>query len=129
MEFKGHIGWTVFNADTFYIHNEYSNLRKAENNYGTGVNAKLIFTVQNSCWGTFEIKSFVYEVFDIFKNENKDTGSDFFMFIAADYSFPIGKQVSIGIADSVLWHHAYYDHLSDTKKWTNGTKIYIAWRK
>jgi hypothetical protein len=129
MEFKGHIGWTVFNADTFYIHDDYLNLRKTENNYGTGVNMKLIFTVQNSRGDTFEIKAFAYEVFEIFKNENNDTGSDLFMFFIADYSFPVGKQVSIGIADSVLWHHAYYDHLSNTQKWTNNAKLYIAWRR
>jgi hypothetical protein len=90
---------------------------------------KLIFTVQNSRRSTFEIKAFAYEVFKIFKNENRDTGNDFCMFIAADYSFPIGKQVFMGIADSVLWHHAYYDRLSDTQKWTNNTKLYIAWRR
>jgi hypothetical protein len=129
LEFKGHIGWTVFNADTFYIHNEYSGLRKTENNYGTGVNMKLFFTVQNPRRGTFEMKAHIYEVFNIFKSENKDTGSDFCMFINADYSFPIGKQISIGIAASVLWHHAYYDRLPDTQKWTNDAKLYIAWRR
>jgi hypothetical protein len=45
MEFKGHIGWTVFNADTFNIHNEYFGIRRTKNNYGTGVNMKLIFAV------------------------------------------------------------------------------------
>ncbi|MHB9291762.1 hypothetical protein Holit_00845 [Hollandina sp. SP2] len=128
IEFKGHIGWTVFNAGTFYIHNEYSSLRKTENNYGTGVNMKLIFAVQNSHWGMFEIKSFVYEVFNVFKNENKDSGSDFCMFINGDYSFPIDKQISIGIAASVLWRRAYYDRMPDTQKWTNDAKLYIAWR-
>jgi hypothetical protein len=129
IEFKGHIGWTVFNADTFYIHNEYSGMRKTENNYGTGVNMKLIFAVQNPRWGTFEMKAFVYEVFNLFKNENKDTGGDFCMFIAADYSFPVGKHTSLGVAASVLWHHAYYDRLPGTRKWTNDAKLYIAWRK
>jgi hypothetical protein len=129
MEFKGHIGWTVFNADTFYIYNEYSNLRKTENNYGTGVNMKLIFTVQNSRWGIFEIKSFAYEVFGIFKNENKDAGSDLCMFFAIDYSFPIGKQTSVGTVTSVLGHCTHYDRLPVTQKWTNDTKLYIAWRR
>jgi hypothetical protein len=128
IEFKGHIGWTVFNADTFYIHNEYPGLRKTENNYGTGVNMKLIFAVQNQRWGTFEMKAFVYEVFNVFKNENIDTGGDLCMFFTADYSFPIGKQVSIGIAASSLWHKGYYDRLPDTQKWTNDAKLYISWR-
>jgi hypothetical protein len=128
MEFKGHIGWTIFNADTFYVHNEYSSLRKTENNYGTGVNMKLIFAVKDRRLGTLEMKTFVYEVFNIFKNENKDSGSDLFMFISADYSFPIGKQISIGIAAAMLWHRGYYDHLPNTQKWNNDAKLYVAWR-
>jgi hypothetical protein len=91
MEFKGHIGWTVFNADTFNIHNEYSGIRRTKNNYGTGVNMKLIFAVQNPQWGDLELKAFIYEVFNIFLNENKDSGGDLCMFFTADYSFPIGK--------------------------------------
>ncbi|MDR0685190.1 MAG: DUF3943 domain-containing protein [Spirochaetaceae bacterium] len=137
MEFKGHIGWTVFNADTFYVHNEYSGLRKADNNYGTGANMKLIFSAQNQHrkgngggeGGIFEIKVYVYEVFNVFKNENSDSGRDFFMFINADYSFPIGKQVSIGVSASLLWHHAYYDRIPDTQKLTNDAKLYIAWKR
>jgi hypothetical protein len=127
IEFKGHIGWTVFNADTFYIHNEYSTLRTTENNYGTGVNMKLIFAVKDRRWGALEMKTFVYEVFNIFKNEDKDSGRNLFMLINADYSFPIGKQISIGVAASMLRHRAHYDHLPDTRKWNNNVKLYIAW--
>jgi hypothetical protein len=79
LEFKGHIGWTVFNADTFYIHNKYSGIRRTKNNYGTGVNMKLIFSVQNPQWGDFELKAFIYEAFNIFWNENKDSGGDLCM--------------------------------------------------
>jgi hypothetical protein len=90
---------------------------------------KLIFAIQNLHWGTFEMKAFVYEVFNVFQNENKDSGSDFCMFINVDYSFPIGKHISVGIAASALWHHAYYNHLLDTQKWTNDAKLYISWRR
>jgi hypothetical protein len=129
IEFKGHIGWTIFNADTFYVHDGYSGLRQTENNYGTGLNMKLIFALQSPRWGSFEFKAFMYEVFNIFKNKNKDTGIDFCMFLAADYSLPIGKNRAIGIAASSLRHRAYYDQLPDTGKWTNNAKLYIAWRK
>jgi hypothetical protein len=129
VEFKGHTGWTVFNADTFYIHNEYSGLRKTDNNYGTGVNIKFIFAVQTPRWGAFELKAFMYHVFNVFQNRNKDSGSDFCTFVNADYSFPVGKQAVIGIAASSLWHTGRYDHLSDTQKWTSDAKLYIAWKK
>jgi hypothetical protein len=90
---------------------------------------KLIFAVKDRHWGTLEMKAFIYEVFNIFKNENEDSGSNLFMLISADYSFPIGKQMSIGAAASMLWHRAYYDRLPNTQKWTNDAKLYIAWKR
>jgi hypothetical protein len=129
MEFKGHVGWNIFNADTFYIHNEYPGLRRAKNNYGTGANIKLIFTAQMPRLGKFELKAFGYKVFNVFKNENNDSGHDICMFYALDYSFPIGKQTWIGIAGSSLWSMAFYDRLSDTRKWTHDAKLYVAWER
>jgi hypothetical protein len=90
---------------------------------------KLIFAVLTSQWGTFELKAFIYEVFNIFQNENKDTGNDLCMFLAADYSFPLGENWAIGIAASSLWHKAYYEQMLNTGKWTNNAKLYISWRK
>jgi hypothetical protein len=127
IEFKGHIGWNIFNADTFYIHNEYSGLRRTENNYGTGANIKLIFAAQKPRFGKFELKAFTYKVFNVFQNENEDSGHDICLFYTVDYSFPIGKQTSMGIAGSSLWHRAFYDRLPDTRKWTHDGKVYIAW--
>jgi hypothetical protein len=49
------------------------------------------------------------------------------MFYTVDYSFPLGKRTSIGIAGSSLWHRAFYDRLPDTRKWTHDGKVYIAW--
>jgi hypothetical protein len=129
MEFKGHIGWNIFNADTFYIHNGYSGLRTMENNYGTGANIKLIFAVQKPRLGKFELKAFAYKVFNVFQNENKTGGHDICMFYTLDYSFPLGKQTSIGIASSSLWHRAFYDQLPDARKWTHDGKVYIAWER
>jgi hypothetical protein len=127
MEFKGHIGWNIFNADTFYVHNEYSGLRGTKNNYGTGTNIKLNFAAQKPRSGKFELKLFTYKVYNVFQNENKDSGHDICTFYTVDYSFPLGKQTSIGIAGSSLWHRAFYDRLPDTRKWTRDGKIYIAW--
>jgi hypothetical protein len=129
MEFKGHIGWTIFNADTFYIHNGYSGLRSTENNYGTGTNIKLIFAVQKPRMGNFDLKVFAYKVFNVFQNKNNDSGHDICMFYTLDYSFPVGKHTSIGIASSSLWHRAFYDRLPDTRKWTHDGKLYIAWER
>jgi hypothetical protein len=128
MELKGHLGWTVFNADTFYVHDEYSGMRRTENNYGTGANIKFIFAVQNPLWGTLEFKAFVYHVFNVFQNENKDTGSDFCTFFSADYSFPLSRRTAIGIAFSSLLQHSRYDNLPDILKYTDVTRVYFAWQ-
>jgi hypothetical protein len=113
-------------SDTFYVHNEYSGMRQTKNNYGTGANVKLIFAVQNPHWGAFELKAFIYEVFNVFQNENKDSGSDFCTFFTACYSFPPGKQTTIGLTVSPLRHHSHYNSLPDTRKWTNNAKLYFA---
>jgi hypothetical protein len=128
VEFKGHLGWTVFNADTFYVYGEYPGMRRTENNYGTGANVKFIFAVENPLWGAFELKAFVYQVFNVFQNENKDTGSDFCMFFNADYSYPIGKRTAIGIALTSLWQHSRFDEMPPMRKYTNTARLYFAWQ-
>jgi hypothetical protein len=127
VEFKGHIGWTVFSADTFYIQNEYSGIRRTENDYGTGANMKLTFAIQTQKRKRFELLSYAYQVFNIFQNEDKKNGSHLCLFMGADYSVPIGKQTSLGIAASLLWQRAYYDGQPDTQKRTHDAKLYIAW--
>jgi hypothetical protein len=128
-ELKGHIGWTVFGVDTFFAYDEYPGLRKTENNYGTGVNIKLILAVKTLRYGSFELKAYTYEIFNIFRNENMDTGMDLFMFFVSDYSFPFGVHTAIGIASSSLWYKSVYDSQPDMQKLTQDVKLYIAWIK
>ncbi|MDR0399709.1 MAG: DUF3943 domain-containing protein [Treponema sp.] len=128
MEFKAHLGWTAFSADTFYNYDGYSNLRDTSNTYGTGINVKNIFALQNPVWGIFELKAFMYEVFSLILNKNEDTGSDFYLYLAADYAFPIAKQTLAGIASSSLWHRSFYDRLPDSQKWAHDIKLYIAFK-
>ncbi|MDR2842395.1 MAG: DUF3943 domain-containing protein [Spirochaetaceae bacterium] len=129
LEFKGHLGWTVFSADTFYIHNRYPGLREAANDYGTGTNLKLILAVQAKNHSRFQIRSFIYNVCNIYQNEDKDHTFNSFMFIDLDYSFPIEKQMYMGIASSSLRERAVHEGIPDTKKRTHDTKLYIAWKK
>lgn len=126
--FKGHIGWNVFTADTFYVYGDYAGLRRTNNNYGTGTNMKLVFAVSTPRHGTFEWKAFVYGVLNVFQNENMDAGSDLCMFASFDYSFPLGGGWEAGLAASALWHKADYDTLPDTAKLTHDAKLYIARR-
>ncbi|MDR2343400.1 MAG: DUF3943 domain-containing protein [Spirochaetaceae bacterium] len=129
MEFRGHVGWTVLGVDAFCANDEYPGLRKTENNYGTGLNIKLIFSVKKPRYGSFELKAYTYEIFNIFRNGNMDTGADFFMFFAADYYFPLWGNTVIGIASSSLWYKSVYDSLPDRQRLTHDAKLYIAWVK
>jgi hypothetical protein len=128
-ELKGHVGWTVFGVDTFFAYDEYPGLRKTKNNYGTGVNIKLILALKTLRYGSLELKAYTYEIFNIFRNENMDAGMDFFMFFTADYLFPLGVHTAIGIASSSLWYKSAYNSLPDTQKLTQDVKLYIAWIK
>jgi hypothetical protein len=129
IEFKGHIGWTIFSADTFYIQNEYTNLRQGQNDYGTGGNMKLIFALQTPHRNKFELRSYAYQVFNVFQNEDKNPGSHLCLFMSADYSVPIGKQIAIGINASLLWQRAYYNRQPDMQKRTCDAKLYITWER
>jgi hypothetical protein len=127
-EFKGHIGWTVFGADVFYVYG-YPGLRATENNYGTGVNKKFSLVVRKNRYGSLELKAYTYKIFNVFRNMNMDTGMDFFMFFTADYYFPLGVHTVIGIAYSSAWCKSAYDSLPDAQKLTQDVRMYVAWIK
>jgi hypothetical protein len=130
LEFKGHIGWTVFSADTFYVHDDYPGMRQTDNNYGTGVNMKIIMAIQNRLWGKIEIKTYLFEVFNVFQNENNDSLNSSFGFFMADYAFPLGQKILIGTAASLLWQDSRGSRSPDTRKPAVlfDTKLYIAWK-
>ncbi|GMO11275.1 MAG: hypothetical protein Ta2A_19470 [Treponemataceae bacterium] len=128
LELKLHVGWTIFNANTFHFQEEYSGLSDTDNNYGTGTNMKFAITAWNPAWGKFHMDTAVYFVYSVFQNRDNDTGGTLGLFIDASYSHPIGKTISIGIGASMLRETSYYDHLQNTGKWTNIVRVFTEWK-
>ncbi|GMO70326.1 MAG: hypothetical protein Ta2A_18910 [Treponemataceae bacterium] len=128
LELKLHVGWTIFNANTFHFQEEYSGLSDTDNNYGTGTNMKFAITAWHPAWGKFHMDTAVYFVYSVFQNRDNDTGGTLGLFIDASYSHPIGKTISIGIGASMLRETSYYDHLQNTGKWTNIVRVFTEWK-
>jgi hypothetical protein len=127
IEFKGHLGGTVFNADNSYFFGEYSNLRQNENNYGTGVNIKIFVSKAHRKWGKMTFNTSVYEIFSVFRNNRTDSPDILFLFSDLSYIYPLGDYLSIGIAVSVFRNTTISDFLKDTEKGSYAAKLFINW--
>jgi hypothetical protein len=125
IEFKGHLGGAVFNADNSYFFDGYSSLRQTENNYGTGVNIKLFVSIDHKKWGNMAFNVYAYEVFNVFENNNADSHDILFLYLDLSYSYPIGDHVSIGVAASAFRNTAIADLLKDTDKGTYTARLFI----
>jgi hypothetical protein len=128
LELKIHIGWTIFNANTFHSQTKYAGLNDIENNYGTGTNMKFAITWEHPRWGKFDMNNAVYFVYSVFQNRDNDTGGNLGLFIDASYSHPIGKIFSIGIGGSMLRENSYNGNTQNYVKWTNIARVYTEWR-
>jgi hypothetical protein len=127
IEFKGHLGAVIFNADNSYFFDGYTNFRQTENNYGAGVNMKLLFSATHKKWGKIAFDASVYEVFSIFQDNHDDNADIFFMHLYAYYAYPIGDHWYIGIASSVFRQATIYNILKDTDKGSYMAKLFISW--
>jgi hypothetical protein len=125
IEFKGHLGGLIFDADNSWFFDGYSNLRQTENNYGTGVNMKLFVSTAHTKWGKIAFHSSVYEVFNTFRNNNADSRDVLFMYFALSYSYPLGKHWNIGIAASTFLNTTISNILQDTNKKTHTARLFI----
>jgi hypothetical protein len=125
IEFKGHLGGLIFNADNSYFFDGYSSLRQTENNYGTGVNVKLFVSTDHKKWGKMTFNVSAYEVFTVFKNNQADSHDILFLYLELSYSYPIGEHWSIGVAASSFRNTAIADLLKDTDKGTYTARLFI----
>jgi hypothetical protein len=127
IEFKGHLGGAVFNADNSYFFGEYTNLRQTENNYGTGVNIKLFVSTDHKKWGKLTFNTSVYEVFSVFKNNHTDSPDVLFLYSELSYTYPMGEHLSIGVAASAFRNATISNLLKDTEKGSYAARLFISW--
>jgi hypothetical protein len=118
LETKAHAGWTVFGgsfflnpatlprqrgiADFFFGDSRATGEAEcaAYNNFGTGINAKLAFSLTSLPFGQFEFGAKMYKLFNIAYNVPETAGNELYCFLESSYWFPVGTQTTIGINGS-----------------------------
>ncbi len=120
LETKAHAGWTVFGGSFFmnpaiqqrgiedFVYGNSSflnpatgkNERTEYNNFGTGINAKLSFSLASLSCGQFEFGAKIYKLFNIAYNVPETAGNELYCFLESSYWFPVGTQTAIGISGS-----------------------------
>jgi hypothetical protein len=118
LETKAHAGWTVFGGSFFlnpatlpkqrgiadFFFGDSRATAEAEcaeyNNFGTGINAKLSFSLTSLLFGQFEFGAKIYKLFNIAYNVPETAGNELYCFLESSYWFPVGTQTAIGISGS-----------------------------
>jgi hypothetical protein len=128
LELKSHLGWTIFSSDTFYVQDkDAAGLRKTENDYGTGFNSKLFFSIYRPQKWKFKLDTLIYKTVDFFQSWHQDDVLSFCLLCDVDYVFFINNSFGIGIGDSLLRNFNSYAHIENAQKWTNILRIYAEW--
>jgi hypothetical protein len=127
IEFKGHLGAVIFNANNSYFFDGYTNFRQTENDYGAGVNIKLFFSAAHKKWGKLTFNISAYEVFRIFNNKHTDNADILFFYTDMSYMYQIKEHWNIGISNSLFRQATIYNFLEDTDKVSYMAKFFISW--
>jgi hypothetical protein len=105
LELKSHTGWTLFGSSEYYPFAETTetNLETSEtaNDFGTGGNMKLFFTLQTRQYGTLTLGICGYLLYIIPWNKPDSRGIEFFNLSFFEYSYPLTKNISVVINNSL----------------------------
>ena len=105
LELKTHFGWTIFGSSEYYPYSEtndmnlYSN--KTENDFGTGGNLKIYFTIQTQKYGKLTLSACNYLLYIIPWNKPDSQGIEFFNLSFLEYSFPFAENFSLFVNSSL----------------------------
>ncbi|MDR0814956.1 MAG: DUF3943 domain-containing protein [Bacteroidales bacterium] len=124
LEFRGHLGWTLLGVANFYDAGTWG---EEFHNYSTGINGKFFLSLIHPRIGTFNLSALLYSVF-VFPNSVPDSeGMTFFTFLDANYLFPMGKNISVGIGDTFAVEYGRYKKVPGILKLTNNINIFCRW--
>lgn len=105
VELKAHAGWTFFGSSQYYplaeISGEHLNLHEADNDYGTGGNAKLTFTIQTEKYGKITLGAYNYLLHIIPWNKPESRGLDFFNLSYLEYTYSFTGKLSLFLNNSL----------------------------
>lgn len=124
---KAHAGWLMLGSSQYYhpmnepITESYEEL----NNYGTGVNGKLDFAVNNETLGKAELGAEAYHMWIIPNSAPKSEGTLTVLRAKVSYSHPIAPNTTLGIEHTSTMNFSRQDKLPDNTKISNATTIYF----
>jgi hypothetical protein len=113
MRVKTHAGWTILGVANYY---QDSGFEKQIPNYGTGVNAKLFFSLDSPSGGTLSLSGLLYKLFIIPGAAPDAAGSVFSCFFDISYAYPLGTRLSIEAAYSFSGEIGQYGTAPDMEK-------------
>jgi len=99
---KASAGWTVFGSSQYYPDNI---MNTAENDFGTGGNAKITLALTTPRLGTFALGAYHYLIYIIPRNKPDSAGADFFYLSFLGYSYPLTKMFSLNIDNTLYLKH------------------------
>ena len=104
-ELKAHTGWTFFGSSQYYplaeITGEGLDTHDADNDYGTGVNLKLSFTIQTSKYGKITLGACSYLLYIIPWNKPESRGIESFNLSYFEYTYSFTKNISLFLSNSL----------------------------
>jgi hypothetical protein len=124
MRLKAHIGWIFFGVSEFYSPDTNDQSLK---NYGVGVNMKLFMDFESEKLGSFSLRIFRYHIWTYPGTVQRTSGNVGWWFIDIQYSYPMTKYLSSGIAGSFAFEYGRFSETPDTRKWSNTIKMFVSW--
>jgi hypothetical protein len=105
LELKSHIGWTFFGSSEYYPFAEPAGTNpeshKADNDYGTGGNYKLFFSLYNRRYGKITTGLCSYLLYIIPWNKSDSSGLEFLNLSFLEYTYYFTDRFSIVVNDSL----------------------------
>jgi hypothetical protein len=131
LELKSHIGWTFFGSSQYYpfaeVIGKNLELYGAENNFGTGGNLKLFFTVQTQKFGKITLGFCNYLLYIIPWKKPDSRGIEYFSLSNLEYSYYFSKNISLVLNSSVYLKVGNSYRKSDVVLIANRIILAIRW--
>lgn len=127
LQIKSHAGFTFLGISNYYSHEH--EWKQELKNYGCGLNAKIFVNLINSKAGRLET-AFLYYILWSYpgtKTSKIEDGTVTWLYADVTYYRFVSKHISLGVRNVFSMEQGKFSNFSDTYKWNNAVKMFIAW--
>jgi hypothetical protein len=122
-QMKLHFGFTFMGAAGFYN----PNAGRDHNNYGGGLNNKILLGFEHKTLGKLELSVFNYVIWSYPDTSAISRGTSYWIFADIAYSHAITKHFSVGIADSFAVERGMFGNIPNARKKNNEVRLFVSW--